>query len=165
MGRCSLLLSFLRKAMVGMTKMQNYRQTNCGYLAEQFFIECLEAHNWQILVYNWRAKADGAGQVDVIAKKEKVVLFEVKYRSCQYELDCPLTKQQIIRLYRAGQNWNSVQANLKISEYYLALIRPLPKQKDNNFSAIGEFNFDLVCASKIWRGHQLQFFKFGDILE
>lgn len=151
--------------MAGMTKMQNYGHTYCGNLAEQFFIDCLEAHNWQILVYNWRTKADGAGQVDVIAKKEKVVLFEVKYRTCQYELECPLTKQQIIRLYRAGQNWNSMQANLKINEYCLALIRPLNKHKADNFSAAGEFNFDLVCASTIWRGHRLQFFKFSDILE
>lgn len=141
------------------------RKLNVGSWAEDFFLAWLEVHNWQILAYNWRCQIEGAGQVDVIAKKQHVALFEVKYRSCQSDLNWPLSKKQILRLYRASTVWNEKQPQLKINKHYLVLIRPLMTDDDFSRAKTSKLNCALPSIATVTQSHLLQFFKFSDILD
>ncbi|KXB38779.1 YraN family protein [Amygdalobacter nucleatus] len=136
-----------------------------GFQAEHLFLEWLAKHGWQLVIYNWRSNRSGAGQVDVIAKGKKVALFEVKYRSCQTELNWPLTMRQLRRLYRASLVWNASYPYCQISELYLVLMRPIGNLSVKELEEKLNQAISLKHINVRWGDYLIQFFSFRDILD
>ncbi len=136
-----------------------------GFQAEHLFLEWLAKHGWQLVIYNWRSNRSGAGQVDVIAKGKKVALFEVKYRSCQTELNWPLTMRQLRRLYRASLVWNASYLYCQISELYLVLMRPIGNLSVKELEEKLNQAISLKHINVRWGDYLIQFFSFRDILD
>lgn len=145
---------------------QNIEQVlsfDVGISAEHLFLEWLKTHKWCILAYNWRPKLKGAGQVDVIAKKEQVVvLFEIKFRDCIDDIYWPLSKRQILRLYRASSVWNLQRSTHRITECCLALIFPINEQNIRNGLAIDRH---ISNYSTSFKGYLIKLLRFNDILD
>lgn len=135
---------------------------NVGISAECFFREWLEYRSWHILAYNWQPKLKGAGQVDVIAGKEQIVLFEIKYRNYISELYWPLSRRQLLRLYKASYVWNLQNQQTKISEHCLALICPNNNHNIRNCLALGRH---IYSYSTSYKGYLIKLIRFNDILD
>lgn len=143
-------------------EIEQVASTNVGISAENFFREWLELRSWHILAYNWRPKLKGAGQVDVIASKEQIVLFEIKYRNYINELYWPLSRRQLLRLYKASCVWNLQNQQVKITEHCLALICPNNEHNIRNYLALDKH---IYSYSTSYKGYLIKLLRFNDILD